>query len=312
MKKINGALGLIDTKDIGYTLMHEHILCADWSIRIAFPDRLVHDEFIKLAVREVNMAKDIGIKTIVDCTPINLGRDVIILREVAEKTGMQIIAATGFYFDETSELKNQSRKTFLKILLNEIEVGMQGTDTKAGIIKVATDLEGVTELNMKFLKAASLAHKKTDIPIYTHASTSNQIGIDQQDVFEDEGVDLKHVIIGHCGDCNNIDYLEKLLERGSYIGLDRFGQDEAFKNCNLQDRIDTFVELCKRGWVNKIIISHDFANEWNKMKNVDINNLQVDFCYFNKKIIPKLLEKGITKEQIDTVMIGNPRIFFEL
>jgi phosphotriesterase-related protein len=318
MKKVNGVLGPIDTKDIGYTLMHEHILSVDWSMRVAFKDWIVYDEFIELAVREVNMAKKIGIRTIVDATPINLGRDIIVLRDVAKKTGMEIIASTGFYCDETSMLKTQSEKTLSRLLLREIEEGMQGTDTKAGLIKVATDLLGVTELNRKFLKASASAHKSTGVPIYTHASISNQMGIAQQDILEDEGVDLRNVIIGHVGDCNDIDYMEKLMNRGSYIGLDRFGHDEAYKIYNTKDRIDTFVELCKRGWVDKLIVSHDFVcyldyfdNEWDKLKNVDINNLPYDFCFFNKKVIPQLLDKGITREQIDTVMIDNPRRFFE-
>ncbi len=100
-------------------------------------------------------------------------------------------------------LGTKSEKTFVKLMLREIEVGMQGTDTKAGIIKVATDQLGVTELNRKFLKAAALANKETGIPIYTHTAVNSKVGLDQQDVFEDEGIDLSNVVIGHCGDCND-------------------------------------------------------------------------------------------------------------
>ena len=317
MKKVNSALGPIDTKDIGYALMHEHILAADWSMRIAFKDWIIYDEFIELAVREVNKAKKNGIKTIVDGTPINLGRDILALRDVAAKTGVHIIASTGFYSDETMMLGTKSEKTFVKLMLREIEVGMQGTDTKAGIIKVATDQLGVTELNRKFLKAAALANKETGIPIYTHTAVNSKVGLDQQDVFEDEGIDLSNVVIGHCGDCNDFEYMEKLMKRGSYIGLDRFGPDEAYRGVyNLEDKIKIFIELCKRGWIDKIIVSHDFScffdgfdNEWDRMK--DLDNLPCDFCYFNTKVIPKLIKGGISKKQIDTVMIDNPRRFFE-
>jgi len=318
MKKINGVLGPINIEDLGYTLMHEHILSADWSMRIAFlKDWINYEEFIELAVAEVNMAIDTGIKTIVDATPIDLGRDVSVLREVAKRTGIQIIASTGLYYNETAMLKSQNKNIFLRWFMREIEEGMQGTDTKPGVIKVASDLAGITELNGEILKAAALANIKSGIPIYTHATSINKIGIKQQDIFERQGVNLRNVCIGHCGDCNDLEYMEKILKRGSYIGLDRFGHDETFKVFNLEKRIETLIELYKRGWIEKLIVSHDFVcyldffgTEWREMKNIDTNNLPFDFCYFNKKVVPILLKRDITLEEINTLIIKNPQSFF--
>ena len=97
MATVNGVLGPIETEDLGFTLMHEHILVANWAMRRCFPGYVDEGELIRDAVREVNSARDRGVRTMVDLTAINLGRDIHVIRNVAEKTGMQLIAATGFY-----------------------------------------------------------------------------------------------------------------------------------------------------------------------------------------------------------------------
>lgn len=317
MKMINGVLGPIETKNLGSTLMHEHVLNVDWSMRWAFKNLWVdRDEFVDLAVKELCMAKKLGIKTIVDVTPINLGRDINLIKEVAEKSGVQIIAATGLYFNEEPYLINKPIEIIVELLKRDIEVGIENTNIKASIIKCASDRFGITETNQKLLKATARVHKLTGAPITTHTLASKQLGLLQQDIFEEEGVDLRRVIIGHCGDTNDIEYLEAILKRGSFIGLDRFGDDA--KN-PLANRIEMVVELCKRGWTNKLLLSHDHVcyvdwglNDWSKMKNIDINNLPLDFCYINNKVLTQLLQKGLSEEQIKQLMEENPREFFEL
>ena len=177
MSKINSVLGVIDTADLGFTLMHEHILVAAWSMRQAFHDWVDRDALIKEAVQEVHAAKQRGVQTIVDATPINIGRDIHVIREVAERAEMQIIAATGLYCFEEPWIRGWEVDRFVEFLIRDIESGIQGTDSKAGIIKAATGDLGVTPINLKSLQVAARLHLATGIPITTHTSAAHRTGL---------------------------------------------------------------------------------------------------------------------------------------
>jgi phosphotriesterase-related protein len=76
----------------------------------------------------------------------------------------------------------------------------------------------------------------------------------QQDVFEEEGVDLSRVVIGHSGDSDDIEYLTSIIKRGSYIGMDRFGLDVFLPT---EKRVETVVKLCELGHADRMVASHD-------------------------------------------------------
>ncbi len=322
MAKVNTVLGPIDTKDLGPTLMHEHVLIANWSMRKAFSFWLEREEFIDYAVQKVLRAKAAGIKTIVDLTPINLGRDIDVIREVAEKAEMQIIAATGFYYFEEMWVRDKDAHWLAEQLIREVEYGIQGTDAKAAVIKCATDIDGITPANRHLLKVASLVHKATGVPISSHATVANYIGLAQQDVFEDEGVDLGKVIIGHQGDSVDADFIEAIIKRGSYVGMDRFGIDWMLP---LEERVNTVKELCDRGHADKMVLSGDHSgfldykeeqrnvvhNPWAEYKAQNLDEVEVQFTYVPETVIPRLREKGVKESDIDLMMVGNPRRIFE-
>ena len=319
MAKINSVTGPLYTRDLGRTLMHEHILICDWSVRIANKNWFDRDELVRMAVRELQLTKETGVKTIVDCTPINLGRDVDILTEVADKSGMQIIASTGFYCQEEPWMIGKPESELVRVMVDDIEKGMQGKAVKAGIIKVATDdTLGLTENNIRVLKAAAKAHLETGVPITTHSNAKQKTGLLQQDIFEEAGVNLKNVVIGHVGDSNDIGFLEEVLGRGSFIGMDRFGDN----NFNpLRKRIDTLVKMIKRGHESHIILSQDSdvfidfgANTWEiKRKKTPENRTpeERDLRYIDRLVLPELRKSGVTEAQINKVLEDNPRRVFE-
>ena len=313
--EINGITGPIDTKNLGFTLMHEHIAIVDWSMRQAATNWFDKDIFVEKAVKVVKLTKECGVDTIVDLTPINLGRDIHILHDVAMKAEMQIIAATGFFYQEEIWMIDKPEEQLLKVLINDIEEGIQGTNIKAAIIKCATDSQGLTEINKKLLNITAKAHLETGIPICTHSLPDKEIGLAQQDFFEEKGVNLSNIIIGHCGDSNDVEYLERILNRGSYLGMDRFGADHVNP---LGKRVATINELCKRGWANRKVLSHDAPvyydmgkNNWEDFVNIEVENKPVDFRYIIKFAIPEFLECGITDEQIKMMTVDNPRRIFE-
>src|SRR6185295_16246561 len=120
MAKINGVLGPIDTADLGFTLMHEHVLVANWSMRQAFGSRwLDRDAHVRHATGEARAARERGVRSIVDLTPINLGRDIDMIRAVAEHAEVQFIAATGFYWVEEPWLQGWEADRLVEVLIKD-------------------------------------------------------------------------------------------------------------------------------------------------------------------------------------------------
>jgi phosphotriesterase-related protein len=310
MTAVNTVTGAVDAAGLGFTLMHEHILCVNWAMRQSVSGWLDREAFIGHAVEEVTSAKKRGVETIVDCTPVNLGRDIHVIREVAEKAEMQIIAATGYYFTEEPSLMAWSADQLAEFLLPDIEKGIQGTDIKAGIIKCATDADGVTDFNRKLLQATARLHRATGVPITTHTSAPSRNGLAQQEVFREEGVDLSRVVIGHCGDTDEYHYLEKLLSAGSFIGMDRFGVDLLFPD---EKRVAVVSELCLRGFSNRLVLSHDSAchidwfPEGFHEQFAPNNNLR----HIPDTILPALLREGVNDRWVFAMTVKNPRRLFE-
>jgi phosphotriesterase-related protein len=303
-------LGPIDTADLGFTLMHEHILIANWAMRMSFDHWLDRDAHIERATREVLAAKERGVGTLVDLTPINLGRDIHVIREVAERAEMQVIAATGFYWTEEPFLQAWEVDRIVGWLLPDIERGIQGTDIRAGIIKCASDHLGVTPFNKKLLQVAARLHRASAVPISTHTSVAHRTGLAQQDVFEEEGVDLSRVVIGHCGDSQDLDYLESILRRGSTIGMDRFGVDMILPT---EKRVETIAELCRRGWASRMVLSHDACCHIDWFPNDMIRAVapRWNFRHIPDDVIPALRKAGVGEADLRAMTVENPRRIFE-
>jgi phosphotriesterase-related protein len=310
MPTVNGVLGPIDTADLGFTLIHEHILVSNWSMRRAFAGWLDRAAHVEHAVAELRTAKARGVRTIVDPTPINLGRDIDIIREVAERAEMQVVAATGFYWVDEPWLQGWEVDRLVDILVRDITHGIQGTTAKAGIIKCATDRPGVTEINKKLLQMAARLHRATGVPIITHTDVHHRTGLAQQEVFAEEGVDLGRVLIGHCGDTDDVGHLEEILGRGSAIGLDRFGLDFILP---MEKRVSTVAALCRRGHVDRLFLSHDACChiDWFPAERVRELAPRWNFRHIPDDVLPALRRDGVTEAEIATMTVANPRRLFE-
>ena len=313
--KINTVLGEIDSKDIGRCLMHEHVLCANWTAIMNYPGWINREEVIDLAVRMLKRVKRYGFQTFVDGTVPGLGRDVSILKEVSEKAEMNIIAATGQYWFEEVWLVDKNIDRMADRMIREVEKGIQGTDAKAGIIKCATDRYGLSEKNRNMLQMIAKVYQETGLPVYTHTSISNHIAVDQQQYLMDLGIPANRMVIGHLGDTDNVEFIETILKKGSYAGLDRFGLDWIFPD---EKRIDTLVKLIERGWEDKLVLSHDcsvfideFDNEWDERYKVDLEELRFQYTHLPERIVPELVKKGIPEDKVWSLFDSVPRKFFE-
>ena len=171
MTKVNTVRGPIDSKDLGFTLMHEHLANSSAGIPQVFPEFMDSSAAMDAGTRALDDAYSEGVRSYVDVTTMDLGRDMQLIESIAKDSKMNVVLATGLWLDIPRAIINgvtpdQLANSFVK----EIEIGIEGTHIKAGIIKVATSEEGVTAGNELVLRAASRAAIQTGVPISTHTA----------------------------------------------------------------------------------------------------------------------------------------------
>ncbi|HYP26691.1 MAG TPA: phosphotriesterase-related protein [Blastocatellia bacterium] len=320
MARINSVKGPIDTARLGATLMHEHVFVLSPEIMQNFPESWGDEEArVAQAVVRLNELKSRGVDSIVDLTVIGLGRYIPRIQRVAEQTGINIIVATGVYTynDVPMYFHFQGPGTELggpefmtDMFVKDIEQGIADTGVRAGILKCATDEPGITSGVERVLRAVAQAHRRTGVPISTHTHAGTRRGLDQQQIFKEEGVDLSRVIIGHSGDTTDISYLEELIDGGSYVGMDRFGIDVIL---GFEARVETVARMCRRGHAGKMVLSHDAAcfNDWLPEAALPLVLPNWHYLHIHNDVIPALKERGVTDEQIETMLVNNPREIFE-
>jgi phosphotriesterase-related protein len=320
MARVETTRGSIESSQLGVTLMHEHVFVLSTEIMQNFPATWGDEETrVADAITRLNELKSRGVDSIVDLTVIGLGRYIPRIKRVAAATDLNIVVATGVYTynDVPMYFHFQGPGTTLggpelmtDMFVKDIEEGVAGTGVKAAILKCATDEPGVTPGVERVLRAVAGAHRRTGVPISTHTHAHTRRGIEQQRVFTEEGVDLTRVIIGHSGDTTDIGYLEELIAAGSYIGMDRFGIDVLLP---FEDRVNTVAKLCERGHAGKMVLSHDAAcfNDWLPEAALPVVTPNWNFLHIHNDVIPALKQRGVTDEQITTMLIDNPRKIFE-
>jgi phosphotriesterase-related protein len=323
MTTVETARGPIDTAELGFTLMHEHVIILSEGVVEAWPRLFDEESRTKDAIRRLNELYDVGVKTIVDLTVMGLGRNIPRIQKIASQTKLNIIVATGLYtydelphhFQNNEALPKELARDadyLARCFVGDIVDGIGDTGVKAAILKVATDEKGVTPGVETVLRAVARAQRQTGAPISTHTHAASEQGRHQQDIFEEEGVDLSRVVIGHSGDTTDLNYLGGLIARGSYVGMDRFGI-EAPGYISLEERVDTIARLCEMGHSDRIVISHDASCyiDWFPEEALKQIVPRWHFTHISKDVIPMMLERGITQEQIDQMTIANPRAIFE-
>jgi phosphotriesterase-related protein len=312
MARVETATGPIDTKELGFTLMHEHVYVRTEGLAETFPQLWDRAARVEQAIAALKEAKAHGVDTIVDLTVLGLGRDVALVSEIAKGAGINVIVATGLYtYDDVPHyFRYRDENHMADLFVRDITEGAQGTDIKAAILKVATDEQGVTQGVEKVLRAVARAHRRTGAPISTHTHAASERGLDQQRVFREEGVDLSRVVIGHSGDTEDIGYLEKLIDAGSYIGMDRFGIDSFMPT---DRRVATIVKLCERGRAERIVLSHDTScyMDWFPEGMAAQAMPRWHFLHIPDDVVPALKGAGVSDEQVRAMTIDNPRRIFE-
>ena len=316
---LNTARGAIDTADLGVTLMHEHVFILSPDITENYPEVWGDGAQREAdAITRLNELKSRGVDSIVDLTVIGMGRYIPRVARVAAATDINIVVATGvytyndvpmyFHFTGPGGALGDS-EPMVDMFVRDIEHGIADTGVKAAILKCATDEPGVTPGVERVLRAVAQAHRQTGVPISTHTHAATRRGLEQQRIFAEEGVDLSRVVIGHSGDTTDLDYLTELIGNGSYIGMDRFGVDVFLP---FEDRVNTVARMCERGHADKMVLSHDAACFMDWVPEDLLPALpNWHYLHIHNDVIPALKERGVTDEQLKTMLVDNPRKIFE-
>ena len=309
MAEVQTTDGPLEASQLGRTLVHEHLRSIAEDVRAQWPHLYTDDEVAK-GVALVEAVKPHGVETIVDPAVLDLGRSAALTLEVAQRTGVRFVMATGIYGQHYTFLPHffQSRdEDFMAAcFVHDIEQGIQGTDVKAAFLKCAADEPGITPDVEKVHRAVARASLQTGRPIMAHSRPASRTGLQQLKIFTEEGVDPGKVQIAHTGDTDNIDHIEELLDTGCYIGLDRFGIDLYLPH---EPRIKTAAELCRRGYADRMMLGQDsVANfDWFPPELVEqmLPNWKLPFLFTT--VIPDLLEAGATQEQVDAMIEDVPQ-----
>jgi phosphotriesterase-related protein len=316
---LNTAHSAIDVGDLGVTLMHEHVFIMTTEIMENYPESWGDGAKREAdAVARLNELKSRGVDTIVDLTVVGLGRYIPRIARIAAQTELNIVVATGLYtYNDVPMYFHYlgpgaalgGPEPMVEMFVRDIEHGIADTGVKAAILKCATDEPGVTPGVERVLRAVAQAHRQTGVPISTHTHAATRRGLEQQRIFAEEGVDLGRVVIGHSGDTTDIAYLEELIAEGSYLGMDRFGVD-AF--LSTEDRVATVATMCERGHADRMVLSHDASCYFDALpeETLPVALPNWHYLHIHDDVIPALKQRGVTDEQLTTMLVDNPRRIF--
>ncbi|WP_462411801.1 phosphotriesterase family protein [Neobacillus sp. Marseille-QA0830] len=318
MKTVETVTGTLAVDKLGKTLIHEHII-------FGYPGYqgdvtlgpFNEEEVLEQAIGIARQMQSYGVETVVDPTPNECGRNPLFLKKVSEATGLNIICATGYYYEgegappyfKFRQGLGTAEQEIYEMFKVEITEGIAGTGIKPGIIKLASSRDRITEYEQMFFRAAAKVQQETGIVILTHTQEGT-MGPEQAKMLIELGADPSKIIIGHmCGNTNP-DYHKQVLDQGVRIGFDRFGIQMMVGAPFDHERVATLVALIKDGYEDQILLAHDTVNIW--LGRQPVMNEQVTQIMENwhpghifDNILPSLREQGVTETQIDKMLGGN-------
>lgn len=309
MGKVNTVLGTIATEELGITAMHEHIgfglpgcdLDTQWWKK--------PEEMFEVTIQKLRRFREHGGKTFVDCTGIGNGRDVEYFQVLSRRTGVNIVAVTGFVAGDSALpfFREKSVEYLTDLFIHEITVGIDGTAAKAGAVKVGVSRgDKLSDLDKKIYRAAARAAVQTGVPIITHLSTDAQGAID---IFDEEGLPLERVLMGHAdvGQDADEERDSKIANLGGYVGFDTIGYDTEMEDAPYwsrprKDRVDHFLSFIANGHLDRAVISADAnccALGWPGLKGHSVN-------YLFEEFLPDLRAAGVGEDVFEQLLVKTP------
>ncbi len=320
---VNTVTGPVSSDELGKTLMHEHFFFGypGYAGDTTFGSNS-REDVINTGIDVAERAKAHGVETIVDATPNDCGRDPEMLREISERAEIKIICSTGYYYEAEGAPAYFKFRQGLgsapgeieEMMMTEITDGIGGTGIKAGVIKLASSKDAISDYEMMFFDAGAKAQIETGIPIITHTQEGT-MGPEQAEMLVGAGADPNRVMIGHMDGNTDVSYHIATLEHGVNIAFDRFGIQGIVGAPMDTMRQTCLIGLLGMGYGDRIALSHDTVNVWLGRPLV-LPDAVVDLLagwhitHLFDDVVPVLKNAGITDEQIDGIFIENPKSIF--
>lgn len=316
--RIPTVTGEISVDQLGFTLPHEHIVLVEPELDRNYPGWWDEREQVRAAQERLTRLKQLGVDSLIDMTVVGLGRDVELIRRIAEPTGINVLVATGLYtMDELSPFfarRGPGRMLggpdlLEECFVNDITVGVGSSGIRAAVLKCATGPRGLTPDVERVIRTVAAAHHRTGAPISTHADAPTFRGRDQLRILLEEGVDPRKIVIGHCGDSVDLDYHMELMDAGCFIGMDRFGIDTIL---NTSERCRVVAELTRRGYAGRLLLSHDtnsYTTNWDAERRAELLP-DWHFEFISRAVLGQLGGLGVTEDEITQMTVRNPAAVF--
>lgn len=286
----------------GYTWVHEHLHIDLSGFKNNLDCRL--DQY-DLICQEMQDLRALGVSNIIEMTNRYMGRNPQFMLDLMRETGINVVACTGYYQDAffPEHVAARSVEQLAQEMVDEIVIGIDGTELKAGIIAEIGSSEGViTPLEEKVFIAAARAHIETGRPISTHTSFST-MGVEQLVLLQAHGVDLSRVTVGHCDLKDNLDNILRMIDLGAYVQFDTIGKNNYYPD---ENRIGMLHELRNRGLLNRVMLSMDITRRSHLKANGGNG-----YDYMLTTFIPQLRQSGFSQADVDTMLRDNPSQFFQ-
>lgn len=301
---IQTVLGPIAADTFGFVLPHEHVMCDFIGADQTGADRWNADEVVEVMAPYLSAIKDFGITGFVDCTPEYIGRDPLVLRRLAERTGLHIATNTGLYkepylppyaFAETAD-------QLAARWICELEHGIGATGIKPGFIKIAVNPGPLIPIQQKIVRAAARAHLATGAVIASHTA-HGVAALEEIDILEEEGVDPRHLIVVHTDTEKDFSYHLQIARRGAWVEYDHLNAGEE------QHYLEWIGDLIASGFADQLLLSHDAGWYWVGEEGGGQVN---DFEYIPSRFIPALAQAGFDEALIRQLTVINPARAFAM
>jgi phosphotriesterase-related protein len=315
MTVVETVRGPVDASRLGPTLMHEHVFVLEpealqnyghlWGASYWDEESRIAD-----AIEKLRALREVGIETIVDPTVPGLGRYVPRMQRVCAEVELNVVVATGVYafLELPNFLRYRSTDDIAEIFVREIREGIDDTGVRAAFLKCAVEEHGLVGDVPRMVGAVAAASLETGAPITVHTNAEARSGLWALEAFAAEGVDASKIVVAHAGDSNDLDYLRALADQGAILGCDRFGI-EHFNP--LERRLETLSALVAEGYADRIILSHDAACFIDFFTgDGKFSDERPSYLLVSQTVVPALLEAGVTREQVEAMLVENPRRYF--
>ena len=241
LSEVMTVTGPVPAAELGFTLMHEHLLLDllrdSWSV-----NNLLYEP--ELAILEISRYRDAGGVTLVDLTNRGLGQRPLDIQAIAERTGLNVVLGCGWYREPYYEpyLQRWYADRIAEQMILDLTEGIDGTGVKAGIIgELGAHERWVSPVEERMLRAGARAHKMTGVTITTHG-TKSPVALRQLDILAEEGVDPGRVVVGHSHSWPYPEFHREIVRRGAWLSFDTISDSNAYELNKMVRLIDAVLQ----------------------------------------------------------------------